>query len=103
MDKFEQKVMSFSKLSSKEQMQILKDDTGSCICPDCPTYNDCAKDSTEGLFCAHGSSFHCISLEKDCFCPSCPITEQYGLTRNFFCIRGSEAAQRWVGSVLIQK
>jgi hypothetical protein len=103
MDKFEKSMIGFQMLSSEEQRKSMITDMEQCICPDCPTYNDCAKNAMEGLFCAHGTSFHCISEEKDCICPSCPITEQYGLTRNFFCTRGSEAAQRLAGWVLSQK
>ena len=95
MDKFEKSMIGFKKLSSEEQRKSMIEGMNLCICSDCPTYNDCAKNAMEGLFCAHGTSFHCILQEKDCICPSCPITEQYGLTRNFFCTRGAEATQRW--------
>lgn len=28
-------------------------------------------------------------------CPTCPISEQYGLTHTAFCIRGAETNQRY--------
>ena len=66
-----------------------------CTCPQCPTYNECAKNAGEGLFCAHGTSFHCITEPKSCICPGCPVTKQAGLKHQAFCVMGSEMAQRY--------
>lgn len=103
MDKFEQSMMTFSKLSIEEKKQGAKKMAAICICPDCPTYNDCAKDAKEVFYCAHGSSFHCISEEMSCICASCPITEQFGLTHDFFCTRQSEESQRWSEELMSRK
>ncbi len=103
MDKFEESMTNFVKLSMEERMQGLKKETAMCICPDCPTYNDCASGAQERLFCAHGGSFVCISKEMDCLCPGCPVTGDFGLTRNFFCTRGAEASQRWMAGLMGKK
>ena len=34
------------------------------------------------------------SNKKICICPTCPMTEQIGLTHKFFCTRGTEKEQR---------
>ena len=99
MEKFEEMVVNFGKLSPEERMQGMKKATEECICPDCPTYNDCARKAGEGLFCAHGSSFICITKENTCLCKQCPVWKEYGQTNERFCSNGSEAAQRWVEGV----
>jgi len=99
MEKFEEMVVNFGKLSPEERMQGMKKATEECICPDCPTYNDCARKAEEGLFCAHGSSFICITKENTCICMQCPVWKEYGQTNEYFCSKGSEAAQRWVEGV----
>jgi hypothetical protein len=66
-----------------------------CTCPSCPSYTSCAKSAMEGLFCAHGTSFHCISENKGCICPGCPVSAQLGLKHQAFCLMGTEKTQRY--------
>jgi len=66
-----------------------------CICRDCPTYNSCAGDSGELLYCIIGKSFRCITEDFGCVCPSCPLVDEAGLDYLTFCLLGSEAAQRY--------
>ena len=54
-----------------------------------------AKNAKEMLFCWNGKSFMCISFEKKCLCPTCPVTGDLGLKKQSFCTRGSEKAQRY--------
>lgn len=35
--------MMMSKTSARERMKMVEEKMGMCICPDCPTYLDCAK------------------------------------------------------------
>ena len=65
-----------------------------CICGGCPSYNNCAKEEQELLYCSLGKSPACIIKENGCICPSCPVTDQMGLKNEFFCTRGSEKEQR---------
>lgn len=95
MDKFETTQTMLARMPSAERVKKIEELMGMCICPDCPTYNYCARKAIEGLFCTYGGSFHCITEEKDCLCPTCPVASDLGLTRNFFCTRLSEEAQRW--------
>ena len=103
MDKFENTMTTMSKMPASERMKMVKEKTGMCICPDCPTYTDCAKNAQERLFCIHGTSFVCISQEIDCLCPGCPVAADMGLLSNFFCTRGAEAVQRWTRGLMGRK
>ncbi len=95
MEKFEQSMMNMLKLSPEERMQKIAKEKQICICPDCPTYNDCSKEAQELLFCIYGGSFHCITEDRGCICPTCPVTANLGLIHDDFCLKGSEAARRW--------
>jgi hypothetical protein len=99
MDKFEQMAEAWQKMTPEEQKAGLEMYKQKCICPGCKTYNDCAKNAKERLFCATGKSFMCISEEKSCLCPTCPVTPEYGMKYQKFCLRGSEMAQRYEHSL----
>ena len=94
MDKFETTMAALAKMSDSEKTKAVENLKAMCICPDCPTYTDCAKKADERLFCWFGGSNNCISKEIDCLCPSCPVTSEMGLKHDFFCTRGSEKSQR---------
>jgi Protein of unknown function (DUF2769) len=89
--------------TSKSLMTLQKDQVRAkiaelgnmCICGRCPTYNACAKDAGEGLYCAHGTSFHCVNEGNGCLCPGCPVTKPLGLKYQAYCLAGSEKSQRF--------
>ena len=81
----------FPTLDGKKKAEL----RGKCICRDCPTYNPCADGAGELLYCVLGESFRCITEDVGCICPSCPLVDELGLLDLTFCIRGSEAAQRY--------
>ena len=64
-----------------------------CICPDCPSYDECAKMDGELLFCSYGRSQKCIENEKGCTCPDCPVFKKLELKNSYYCTRGSEREQ----------
>ena len=82
-------------MSDEDRTLKLKELEVDCVCPICPTYNQCAKDAGENIFCLKGKS-SCINKEKGCMCPTCPFAAKYkiGVIRNFFCMRGKEMEQR---------
>jgi hypothetical protein len=84
----------FEKMTEEERKKAIKENKKLCICPDCPTYNECAKEKRELVYCASGKSQACITKESGCICPACPITEMMGLTKDYFCVRGTESQQR---------
>jgi hypothetical protein len=65
-----------------------------CICDGCPTYNECMREKDELLFCLEGKSPACTFEKKGCLCPGCPVTDTAGLSKAYFCIRGTEQQQR---------
>jgi len=95
MDKFENFMIKLAKMLPAEKTKLIDEKKEICICLSCPTYNDCADKAQEILFCIIGRSFKCISEEKDCVCPICPVTPDLGITKDFFCTRSSEGQQRW--------
>jgi hypothetical protein len=94
MDKFEQAMQQMTKMSQQEITSMIEANKKLCICPECPTYTDCARKQKELLYCAVGKSPSCITEEVACICPTCPITEQLGLTHMYFCTKGTEREQR---------
>jgi hypothetical protein len=95
MDKFEQMMKETKGRSQTELNRDMEGYKKVCRCPTCPTYNNCAKNAKELLFCLHGKSFMCISEQKACICPTCPLTADFGLKNTSFCMKGAEKAQRY--------
>ncbi|MDD1692039.1 MAG: DUF2769 domain-containing protein [Methanoregula sp.] len=95
MDVFEQWLnMSWEK-NAKERKQITNEKRAVCICPACLSYNRCAQENHELLYCIAGKSMLCISEDAGCTCRKCPVTLELGLTYHDFCLKGAEAAQRY--------
>lgn len=61
-----------------------KEDAGLCICPNCPTYNECMEKGGQMLYCARERS-DCEVIRQGCICGQCPIASQYLLSERFFC------------------
>jgi len=99
MDKFEQIARMMAKMPMEENMKAMQMKMSMCTCPGCPTYTSCARNAKEVLFCNTGKSFMCISEEKKCICPTCPVAIDMGLKHSSFCTRGSEKAQRYEGAI----
>lgn len=94
MDKFDRIMQQMSQMNEEQRMKTVKERKKICICNGCPTYNECAKERNELLFCNLGKSSKCITRESGCICPACPLTEDMGLKNEYFCTRGSEDEQR---------
>ena len=95
MDKFEAKVNEVMDMSEKDRNAAIEEFKKICICPTCPTYTDCARESMEGLYCVLGKST-CETEDKGCECPNCPLAQSLdvGVEKNTYCILGSEMEQR---------
>jgi hypothetical protein len=94
LDKFEEVMKMMSKMTDEERMKSMKDKKSLCICGSCPSYNDCAKDKGELLYCSLGASPSCITEAPACICGACPVTTKMGLKNQYFCTKGSEKEQR---------
>ena len=95
MESFEELINQLKGMSEEERSQKIKELEVDCVCPICPTYNDCAKKAGQNLFCVQGKS-NCIEKERGCMCPTCPFAANHkiGVMRNTYCIRGPEMEQR---------
>lgn len=94
MDKFEQTMKMMSQMTEGERKKTIKDNKALCTCPNCPTYNECAQEKGELLYCILGKSPVCITEELGCICPACPIAEKMALNNEYFCTKGTEKEQR---------
>ncbi|MDD1775218.1 MAG: DUF2769 domain-containing protein [Methanobacterium sp.] len=96
MDDIQEFCRSLEDLTPEERDEELERFKSQCICPICPTYNDCAKKEGELLFCIIGKSDECIKDRNDCMCPPCPFARRldFGAVHNTYCIRGSELEQK---------
>jgi Protein of unknown function (DUF2769). len=93
MDTFEEAMQKMQKMSDAEQKKMINHLKEMCLCPGCPTYNNCMREKSEKLFCTLGKSA-CSVTKKSCLCPGCPVTSRMGLTMMFYCANGSEAQRR---------
>jgi hypothetical protein len=96
MDEFEKTMQMMSQMTEEERKKVTKNDKALCVCPNCPTYNECAQEKGELLYCILGRSPTCITEELGCICPACPIAEKMALAHEYFCINGTEKQQRKV-------
>ncbi|MGZ7047384.1 MAG: DUF2769 domain-containing protein [Methanobacterium sp.] len=55
-----------------------------CLCPGCPTYNECMKNNNEHLYCSRGNT-GCEFEEIDCLCGKCPVWKEYGIKSFYYC------------------
>lgn len=96
MDKFTEIYNELKELSDEEREKKIKELEPECVCPLCPTYNQCAKEEEENVFCLTNRSEKCITNERGCMCPTCPLANKLGIgvMYNFFCLRGTESEQR---------
>lgn len=95
MDKFEQIMKDVKRTPPAQLDRDMENYKDMCHCPKCPTYTTCARNAKERVFCLFGKSFMCISEQKACICPTCPLTHEFGLKNNSFCMKGAEKAQRY--------
>ena len=96
MDKFEETINEVMSMSKTDRNNAIESYKGSCICHTCATYNQCAADANQKLFCVTGKSGDCITELKGCECPTCPLAKslEVGVIHNTYCLNGSEMEQR---------
>lgn len=94
MSAFDEMVKDLDAKTREDREAAINDLRAECICPDCPTYNKCAGDAGELLYCFLGRSGECIKEELGCNCPDCPVASRAGLVNLYYCINGSEVEMR---------
>jgi hypothetical protein len=80
---------------AQDKKAIMAEKRISCTCTKCPSYNRCADESEELVYCITGKSPICISEDHGCTCRKCPVSSELNLKYHDFCLKGSEAAQRY--------
>ncbi len=94
MDSFEKMLQGIDSLGPEDRSKEIERLKGECICPDCPTYNKCAADRRELLYCFLVKSPECITDEMGCVCPDCPVAAEAELVNLYYCTQGSEKEMR---------
>jgi hypothetical protein len=97
MDSFEKMLKDQESMAPAKKAKEIERLKAECICPDCPTYNKCAGDKGELLYCFLGKSPECIKDEMGCVCPDCPVAAEAELVNLYYCTVGSEKEMREKG------
>ncbi len=59
-----------------------------CLCPGCPTYDECMRGKDQHLYCSRGQT-DCAPKAHGCICGECPVWDQYRLASYYFCLEGA--------------
>jgi len=94
-DIFEQWLDNSWQKKAHDRKEIMDAKRAACICPACPSYNRCADENKELIYCVTSKSQLCISEDRGCTCRKCLVMLELGLIYHDFCVKGSEAAQRY--------
>jgi hypothetical protein len=62
-----------------------------CICKMCPSFLECNEEI--GFCLAASGKSACITEEKGCLCPGCPVLDEEGFQHAYYCTHGSEPDQ----------
>ena len=61
LDIFDTLIQEVMEMSENERNESIGSYKGSCICQTCATYNECATEANENLFCVTGKSKRIVS------------------------------------------
>ena len=92
-----EKAAEMMKVNLEEVRKMENMANSMCNCTACPTYRNVFKKGKDDDYIAYcfvtkGKSMK-INNERQCVCPSCPVSVQMKLTKSFYCTRGSELQQ----------
>jgi hypothetical protein len=93
-DKFDNLMQKMAAMPESEQKALVEENRAMCVCESCPSYTQCMEEHGELLYCSEGKSRDCKVELMGCICPSCPVMLSMGLTKAYYCMRGSEVEQR---------
>ena len=60
----------------------------SCLCPNCPTYDECMTLEEESLFCGTSITMCEDVAREGCVCGRCDVRAAYDLAGTYFCVEG---------------
>jgi hypothetical protein len=92
-DRFEKYMKKMAGMGPDDSSDHLAKMEKLCYCPKCPSYDDCAGERSELLFCLKEKS-NCIKDRSGCICTSCPVAEELGLNHMYYCLEGDEKEMR---------
>ena len=95
LDEWEKMMKDMMAIPEAERTKLMEQAKTMCICTKCPSYSGTGE--IKVLFCSIGKS-SIIKEEKGCSCGLCPVVPHMGLTRLYYCTRGSEKEQRGVST-----
>ena len=99
MDVFEHWLDNAWLKNAHDRKEIMEAKRAACSCPACPSFNRCAGENKELIYCITGKSQLCISEDRGCTCRNCLVMQELRLKYHDFCMKGSEAAQRYEDEV----
>lgn len=97
-DKWAEIQRMYARMDDDEQEDVMRENCELCRCVDCPSYNDCAGEKEERVFCILSGS-GCISELRGCLCGDCEVAQRMGMTTSRYCIDGTEAARRGLANI----
>ena len=62
----------------------VKENADRCLCPECPTYNECMSNRNQRIFCSRGNT-ECKLDEEGCICEKCPVWNEYPIKSFYYC------------------
>ncbi len=92
-DKWAEIQRMYAKMDVESQEEVMRENCQLCRCAECPSYNICAGDKGEKVFCILSAS-GCISDLKGCLCADCCVAQRMGMTTSRYCVEGTEATRR---------
>lgn len=72
------------------KVEVNESNLKKCVCPACPSYNECAKGKKELLYCAEAiGKSSCEYKMSGCICGGCPVQKENNLKAGAYCIKGA--------------
>jgi hypothetical protein len=95
MDVFEEWMDESWQKNARDRKDIMTAKKAACICPVCHAQNKKPCDVSELIYCISRKSPLSTSDTCECNCTKCSVSAELGLQYQDFCLKGSEAAQRY--------
>lgn len=67
-----------------------KENLSKCNCPNCPSYNQCAREKFESLYCSSDvDRSDCNFKMAGCVCGVCSVHRENDLDSGYYCMKSS--------------
>ena len=95
MDVFEEWMDESWQKNARDRKDIMTAKKVACICPTCHAQNNKSCGNSELIYCISSKSPIRSVKSSECNCTKCSVLAELGLQYQNFCVKGSEAAQRY--------